>query len=948
MRRRNSCFCMSSNPEIPPSSHAVLLLFLLHSCLLACCVTSASALACGQHSWSTVPTNPAPGEPFVLNLAIRVWKNSIPDFVCVLTLQPHPYFDAWATDGSVFFLSSVSASVVLLFTYTLHRVPILGTELSVPTPPPNFFVKCQNNRCMAAGEGVFSAQKHFNLPLSAVQPSPLMYSLAGFSGTAQYNALDIKIAPRFTLKANFTAKLPPAFVPGQRTVFYPSFNVSSSGPSLVKAGYCLVSVAPLSVLDREALPPTCGDGPNGTIRCNFQNNNLPPATIESFAFRTVPLGPSARDKITVEVPSCNNAAGNELDHYSAPDPLTSAPSPDIHLAFSLTNKSGSAIVPGELAAIGFNLSNSGQSTSLATTMTWDFPPNLTIIHNSFTRTYCCLNDSLNSLSCTLDVKPNQEVESQVLVLADSSLAGQVMDFWVDCKDELKKELPKTKGQLQVTPFSNDVLLKTQWLSPSNMSTQREYNKDYDFAVEAKSEGPSWARQVGCFFNFTVLHDDSSLAETTFSTSLPQQACLILTDTIAAKHVLCQVGDLSTSTWTSFRFALSSKQPLGATKVEIGCRSSTPNNFPLVSWSAVLGDGGAKPSIDPGAGETASQFPDNTPNLQLVPKQGAAPQEHLRLDFVFHSIRELDEKGEEVRKMSFPSSGYHSSFLDERTIAFLWEVEADEKKEEEEEGRKRVEWTFTVVEEEEKEFHVGNRTFKVGAGFTKWSVMLSGWPPSNLTSPPSSSSSSSPSAEHWRRGGEAKKEEKRGKWLEMKVSMKSLDGGLTLQHLNHSLLQGGGGTRTRGVWRSNHTQVAVGLLQVCLVDGRERAAFARVEEEEAAAAAGEEGGEGEQWLVIRMPLGQDMFYDPDVQVLVDATGGGERESGVNVKLVVAVSVSVGVALCAVVSVLSGAVVWRRRKVSEISASMGAVNFSGEEFSMEGGAEYAPLLEAHGEY
>ncbi|KAL6076662.1 hypothetical protein QOT17_002785 [Balamuthia mandrillaris] len=945
MQRRNRCFCsMSSNPEHPPSSHAVLLLFLLRSCLLACCVTGASALACGQHSWSTVPTNPAPGEPFVLNLAIQVWKGSFHDLFCVLTLLPHPDFDAWATD-----------------------------ELSVPTPPPNFRVRCKDNRCIAAGEGVFYAQKHFNPPLSAVQPSPLTYTLAAF-GTPQYNALDIKIGPRFNLKANFTAKLPPAFVPGQQTVFHPSFNLSSSGPSLVKAGYCLVSVAPLSLLDREALPPTCGDGPNGTIRCNFQNNNLPPATIgvcqtlsspsyasfylslfftfcccslclqrlmflsfsESFAFRTVPLGPSARDKIKVEVPSCNNAAGNELDHYSAPDPLTSAPSPDIRLAFSLTNKSGSVIVPGELAAIGFNLSNSGQSTSLATTMTWHFPPNLTIIHNSFTRSYCCLNDSLNSLSCTLDVKPNQVVKSQVLVLADASLAVQVMDFWVDCKDELEKELPKTTGQLQVTPFSNDVLLKTQWLSPSNMSTQREHNNDYAFSVEAKSGGPSWARQVGCFFNFTILHDDSSLAETTFSTSLPKQACLILTDTIASKHVLCQVGDLSTSTWTSFRFALSSKQPLAATKVEIGCRSSTPNHFPLISWSAVLGDGGAKPSIDPGAGETASQFPDNTPNLQLVPKQGAAPQEHLRLDFVFHSIRELDEKGEEVRKMSFPSSGYHSSFLDERTIAFLWEVEEDEKKEE---GRKGVEWRFTVVEEE-KEFHVGNRTFKVGAGFTKWSVMLSGWPPSNLTSsssPPSSSFSSS--AEHWRRRGEEKKEEKMGKWLEMKVSMKSLDGGLTLQHLNHSLLQGGGGTRTRGVWKSNHTQVTVGLLQVCLVDGRERAAFASVEEEG--------GGEGEQWMVIRMPLGQEMFYDPDVQVLVDATGGGERESGVNVKLVVAVSVSVGVALCAVVSVLSGAVVWRRRKVSEISASMGAVNFSGEDFSMEG-AEYAPLLEAHDEY
>ncbi|KAL6070562.1 hypothetical protein QOT17_006830 [Balamuthia mandrillaris] len=880
--------CRSSLPGLSPS--CVLPPVLLLSCLLACCVTSVTALACGQHSYSTVPKDPAPGEPFLLNLAITVWAAQIGEPPCVLTLLSHPEFDAWATD-----------------------------DLSVPTVPSNFLVDCktQKNRCVVsgAGEAIISSQRHFNLPLSAVQPStPLRYTIAD-GGASQNNALDIKIHAKFNLTSNFTAELPPSFVPGQHTVLHPSFNVSSSGPSSVQDGYCLVSFAPLSLLDRGALPPTCRDGQNGTIRCNFQNTTLPPATVESFAFRTIPLGPSVRDRITVEVPSCNNTAGDELERYIAPDPMATEPSPDIQLAFSFTNKTDAVIVPGELTAIGFNLSNAGQSTSLNTSMAWHFPPNLTIIQNPFTRSFCHIVYAPDVLSCTLDVKPKEVVASQVEVLADSSLADTVVDFSVDCKDELKKVLPKAKGQLQVKPFSKDVTMKVRWLSPSNMSTERE-QKHHDFSVEAKSEGPSWARQVGCFFNFTSLNDDSSLAGTTFSSSLPKHACVILTDTTSAKHVLCQAGDLSTSAWTSFRFGLSSEQALVATRVEIGCQSITPNNFPLVSWSAVLEDSGAKPTIDPGAGETASQFPGNTPNLQLVPKQGAHPQNHLRLDFVFHSIKELDDKGQVVRNMSFPSSGYQSSFLDERTIGFFLEMEDDKTMEK---GRKRVEWTFTVVEEE-REFYVGNTTFKVGAGFNKWSVKFSGWAPSNLTA------SSSPTG-HWTRTPEEKKE--MAKWLEMKVSLNSLDGALTPQQLNHSLLHGGG-TSTRGVWTTNHTQVTMGLLQVCLVDGRQRAAFARVEEEER-----------QQWLVIRMPLGQHMFYDPDVQVLVDTRS--DEDGGMNVKLVVAVSVSVGVAICAVVLVMSGAVVWRRRKLKDFSASLGAVNFSGEEFSMGGeGAEYAPLL------
>ncbi|KAL6076654.1 hypothetical protein QOT17_002777 [Balamuthia mandrillaris] len=735
--------------------------------------------------------------------------------------------------------------------------------------------------------------------------------------TATNGQLIVAIPP--TLEASFTKDLPASFVPGQGTPLQASFNVSNRGAAMVREGYCVVSFSPLSVLDREALPSTCGDGGDGKLRCGFQHSSLPPASFESFSFQTLPLPPAMRDNVVIAIPTCG-AADETI--FTPPTPQSSQPSPNIQLAFALLDEAATRIVAGGETEIQFKLCNRGPSTSLATSMTWHFPLDITLVQNAFTQAFCKAaveqeEEKEVELSCQLDVGGGGEVEKEIAVRLNSGSSLAAVEFSVELKDELGKELPKVKGELTTTTLSNKLLMNVEWLQPSTpprLHKQESKNNSKEFAVEMKSGGPSWARQVECFFNFTILDGDgaSSLADSSFTSPLP---CTALLEESAEKHVLCQVGDLSTSTWTSFRFALSSKQPLAATKVEIGCRSSTPNHFPLISWSAVLGEEEVKPSIDPGAGETASQFPDNTPNLQLVPKQGTAPQEHLRLDFVFHSIRELDGKGEEVRKMSFPSSGYHSSFLDERTIAFLWEVEEDEKKEE---GRKGVEWRFTVVEEE-KEFHVGNRTFKVGAGFTKWSVLLSGWA-DWLSSSPSRLARSEKRIRD--------EEGKTARWLELIVRMNSSDSALIPADQTH-LREGRGDTVvTNSVWRTDSTQVTLNLLQVCLVDGEEQAASAKVE-------TVSKDGEEQQWLVIRMPMGKQMFYDPDVQVLVDTRS--DKDDGMNVKLVVAVSVSVGVALCAVVAVLSGAVVWRRRKLRDFSASLGAVNFSGEE-----GTEDLPLL------
>ncbi|KAL6073096.1 hypothetical protein QOT17_005068 [Balamuthia mandrillaris] len=717
-----------------------------------------------------------------------------------------------------------------------------------------------------------------------------------------------------TLEAGFTKNLPASFVPGQVTPLQASFNVSNRGAVMVKEGYCVVSFSPLSVLDREALPSTCGDGGDGKLRCGFQHSSLPPATFESFSFQTLPLPPVMRETVTIAIPTCG-AADETI--FTPPTPQSSQPSPNIQLAFALLDEAA-LILAGGQTDIEFKLSNRGPSTSLSTSMTWHFPQDITLVHNAFTHTFCEVDAKQEEeeeveLRCQLDVAGGGEVENEIAVRLNSGSSLAEVEFSVEMKDELGKELPKVKGELTTKTFSNKLLMNVEWLHPSTppqLHKQESKNNSKEFAVEMKSGGPSWARQVACFFNFTSLDGDgaSSLADSSFTSPLP---CAALLGESVEKHVLCQVGDLSTTTWTSFRFALSSKQPLGATKVEIGCRSSTPNDFPLVSWSAVLDEEEVKPIIDPGAGETASQFPDNTPNLQLVPKQDAAPQDHLRMNFVFHSIRELDEKGQEVRKMSFPSSGYHSSFLDERTIGFSWEVEEDDKKEE---GRKRVEWTFTVVEEE-REFHVGNTTFKVGAGFTKWSVMLSDWLPS------------APSllARSKKRIGDAIG---KARWLELIVRMNSSDSALIPADQTHKHEGRGDTVVTNGVWRTDSTQVLLNLLQVCLVDGEQQAASAKVE-------SVSKDGEEQQWLVIRMPMGKHMFYDPDVQVLVDTRS--DKDDGMNVKLVVAVSVSVGLAVCAVVSVLSGAVVWRRRKMREFSASLGAVNFSGEE-----GTEDLPLL------
>ncbi|KAL6053854.1 hypothetical protein QOT17_017714 [Balamuthia mandrillaris] len=723
------------------------------------------------------------------------------------------------------------------------------------------------------------------------------------------------------LTAGFTKNLPAFFVPGGQARAVSAFNISNSGPALVQEGYCLVSFSPLSMLDRAALPSTCADGPKGTIQCNFQS--LSPAAPASFALQTLPLGPEMREKISVSVPLCNNTANDLQVKYFAPQPQSSQPSPDIHLAFAFIYDPTVLIQPDRPFAISFKLSNTGLSTSLNTNTTWLFPFGLTILDNLFTQSFCHMSNTsfFQVVQCAMDVNAGEDVEDNILVSVASSSPLAIVNFSVHITDELKNELSTTSGQLKVSTFSKNVLMHVEFLS---LSVQLEDDKRHDFAMDIKSAGPSWALQVGCFFNFTALPDGSSLLNTTFSSSLPDQACTILTNTSIANHVLCQVGDLSTIAWTSFRFGLSSRAPLHTT-LQIGCQSITPNNFPWVSWSAVIADGVAQPTIDPGADNTTSQFPNNTPNLQLVPKEGPEPQDHLRLDFTFHSINEVDAKGHVLRNITLPSSGYQSTYLDKRTIRFMLDLaEAD--------GRKRVEWTFTVVEED-RDFHVGNTSYKVASGFNKWSVNISGWLPSPSAASASGPSSLAATAPH----NHLHQMEKR--WLELKVSMKSLDGALKPRRPQHNIVskheEEHRGVLNRGLWHTEHTTVMLGLLQVCVVDGEQQAAYAKVEQ-----AAGKHG----QWLLIRLPVGQNMFYDPDVQVLVDGKGSGHER--LNVKLVVVISVGVTVAVCVVGMVVSGAVVWRRRKMEEFSASLGAVNFSGEEDLLPreaGGAEYVPLVD-----
>ncbi|KAL6049792.1 hypothetical protein QOT17_020235 [Balamuthia mandrillaris] len=312
-----------------------------------------------------------------------------------------------------------------------------------------------------------------------------------------------------------------------------------------------------------------------------------------------------------------------------------------------------------------------------------------------------------------------------------------------------------------------------------------------------------------------------------------------------------------------------------------------------------------PSIDPPDAPTASVFPNGTPNLQLVPKQHSSLQEDLRVGFHFHSITQRGKDGNVVRELLFPKSGYSSAFPDNNTAEFGVKLQGAHEEVD-------VSWRFVVVEEDTT-FRFGNKTFVVRAGFNKWNMTISGWPSS--------------SSELLDEVGDLP--------LEVKVNVTSWDGPLLPQqpqpHISAATVLQLSQTEanvSRMRFLTEKTEMFVGLLQYSLVDGQERPAqaiFQPMREEE-----GENGGG--QWLLIRLPIGERVEYDPDVQLLVDSTHDGDGR--VNWKMVVAVAVSVGAAVLVVASVVVGVVIWQRRKHAAFKASSGAVNFSGE--------DHTPLL------
>ncbi|KAL6059457.1 hypothetical protein QOT17_014171 [Balamuthia mandrillaris] len=313
-----------------------------------------------------------------------------------------------------------------------------------------------------------------------------------------------------------------------------------------------------------------------------------------------------------------------------------------------------------------------------------------------------------------------------------------------------------------------------------------------------------------------------------------------------------------------------------------------------------------PSIDPPDAPTASVFPDGTPNLQLVPKQHSSLQEDLRVGFHFHSITQRDKDGNVVRELLFPKSGYSSAFPDNNTAEFGVKLQGAHEEVD-------VSWRFVVVEEDTT-FRFGNKTFVVRAGFNKWNMTISGWPSS--------------SSELLNEGGDLP--------LEVKVNVTSWDGPLLPQqqpqpHVSAATalqLSQTEANVSRMRFLTEKTEMFVGLLQYSLVDGQERPAQATFQPMRE-----EEGGNGGQWLLIRLPIGERVEYDPDVQLLVDSTHDGDGR--VNWKMVVAVAVSVGAAVLVVASVVVGVVIWQRRKHAAFTASSGAVNFSGE--------DHTPLLD-----
>ncbi|KAL6076245.1 hypothetical protein QOT17_003151 [Balamuthia mandrillaris] len=330
-----------------------------------------------------------------------------------------------------------------------------------------------------------------------------------------------------------------------------------------------------------------------------------------------------------------------------------------------------------------------------------------------------------------------------------------------------------------------------------------------------------------------------------------------------------------------------------------------------------------PSIDPKDAPTASVFPDNTPHVQLVPKKHEAVHISQRVGFHFHSITERDKNGEVVRTFTFPkTSGYNASYPDNNTAEF--HVALGEEKQVE------VHWNFNVVEQDTW-FTFGSENFTVLAGYNKWSLSILGWPMTQQSQIMA------------REDGEPSLP------LEVKVNVTSWDGPLNFTDLalpptlnlkeesngeSDDESDGGETNRNSTTFTTKNTRLMVGLLHISLVDGEEREGYARFEP-----MTGED--EGGVWLFIHLPLGKLVEYDPDVQVLVDTTK--DDDGHVNLKMVIIVAASVGVAVCVVASTIVGVVVWQRRKNARFRAAFGAVNFT-EEDSYSSTAEYSMLVDS----
>ncbi|KAL6073324.1 Tyrosine-protein kinase [Balamuthia mandrillaris] len=490
-----------------------------------------------SHSWT--PAKPAPGDSVVVTVDVMLITDAFP---CTVRFLDHTSWSNWGT-------SNVIAS---------------GSYYS--------YFNCDSHSCSAAlytdPVGIYwlSFRKNFKIPTTASQPSTPLYVTIGTGGNLP---IDIPFTPGFNLRAVFSS-VPSTYTPGGASALTFQTTLYNDGPyGMTQEAYCDFEILPNRILGLDAVPslPGCQSITSSVVRCS--KGSVAASSSATFVFTFEGFASSYREIISLRVLTCTGAPGKR----SNPAEITA----------------------GEQIQLKFNVDNLGPSESFSSRCIWTFPSDISLLSVN-SGCSASFSDSLDVTCDNMNLLIGTTVERNLLLQLSAGTELSTIGYEMKCFAEGAVSQESWTGSLVVNMLAEDVRVELAWLNPPNVTLperQEDEGDTVEFDVNIKSTGPSWARNVTCSFNFTHYYFDWDyqqahayvLRATNFTSSLPSCSELSLHENATTKHILCDIGAVSTMDTTRFAFSLTSKEPLANLSVQVACGSDTNNNFSPVSWEA---------------------------------------------------------------------------------------------------------------------------------------------------------------------------------------------------------------------------------------------------------------------------------------------------------------------------------------------------------------------------